>query len=120
MKLSEIKGDDAIDIVAEMIDPVTEILADEEIVSAYQAGKPDLLVIKMVLKNHKKAIKTILALLNGENPETYEPNILVLPFMIKDLLSDEEFMSLFHSQGQKMGDASFGSAMETTKETEEM
>ena len=94
MKLSEIKGDDAIDIVAEMIDPVTEILADEEIVSAYRSGKPDLLLIKMVLKNHKKAIKTILALLNGENPETYEPNILVLPFMIKDLISDEEFMSL--------------------------
>lgn len=119
MKLSEIKGEHALDVLADIIDPVVEIVGDEEISEAIKAGKPKLLIAKLVLKGHKKSIITILALLNEKDPKTYEPSLLELPKMVLELLNDEELAKLFQSQGQMMDSAYFGSATENSK-TEEM
>ena len=119
MKLSEIKGEHALDVLADIIDPVVEITGDEKVSKAIKAGKPKLLIAKLIMKGHKKSIITILALLNGEDPKTYEPSLIELPKMILELLSDEELVKLFQSQGQMMDSAYFGSATENSK-TEEM
>lgn len=112
MKLSEIKGERALEVLVDLIDPVTLIVADEEIVNTYKSKAPKILLVKKLIETHKKEVLTILAILNNENPETYEPSLIELPKMLLDLVHDEELMNLFTSQNQTMESESSGSATE--------
>lgn len=113
MKLSEIKGEKAIDTLALLIEPVAQIFADEEINKAYKAGLPKIKIVKLALQNHAKAVIEIMATLDGVEPDKYEFNLLTLPVKILEILNDEAFTDLFTSQSQEN---SFGSAMENIKE----
>lgn len=118
MRLSDYKGEDAIDLLADILDPATEILADSKIkdaVRSKQLSRTE--IIKMVLKEHKKAIIKIMAIIEGVDPDTYQPNVLTLPVKLVDMLNDEEFLQLFQLQGQMGEDAPSGSATENTKAT---
>lgn len=112
MKLSDIKGERALEVLADIIDPATSIIADDEIVSIYKSKKPRILLAKKVIANHKKEILTILAILEGKDPKTYQPSLVQLPKMILDLINDEELASLFTSQNQMKGNVSSGSVTE--------
>lgn len=126
MKLSEIKGVDAIDAIADMLDPITAIMADEEIKKLMSmVPRPSTLTIATkIMKKKKKEILEILAVMHGENPETFNPSLLELPIMLVNLINEvqnnEELMSLFHSQHQMISNVSFGAVMENTEETEIM
>lgn len=126
MKLSEIKGVDAIEVVADIIDPVTSIMADEEVkkLAEMKPKPPTLLIAKTVLKRQKKAILEILAILHGEDPKTYNPSLIELPILLVNLIneiqSNEELQSLFHSQPQMSSSVSSGAVMENTEETKTM
>ena len=98
MKLSDIKGERALDVLADLIDPVAEILGDKEISEALQSGKAPAKAIKLALKNHKRAVLDMMAAIDGEDPETYQPSLFVLPKRILDLLNDPEVQQLFASQ----------------------
>lgn len=119
MKLSEIKGEHALDIMADLMEPVTEIMSDKEFVKKCNGGEPKLLLVSYVLKNHKKACITIMALLDGEDPKKFEPNLFTLPKKLIEIFSDEEVMMLFQSQEQMKEGASFGPVTENIRETEE-
>ena len=116
MKLSEIRGEAAIELLGDMLTPATEIMSDPKVSSAVESGKPKLVIATTILKNHAKSILTILALLNQEDPETYNPSLLALPKMVMDLLEDEELMDLFRSQRQLKEDESSASASENIAE----
>lgn len=119
MKLSEIKGEKAIDLLADLLDPVGEILEDEKIIKMVRSGKATRVeIVKVVLKRHKKAVIEILALMDGEDPKTYEVNVLTLPSKLLEILNDQDFINLFTSQGQKITEQLSGSATGTTKEKE--
>lgn len=98
MKLSEIKGERALDVLADLIDPVSEIFGDKEIMTALQSGKAPAKAIKLALKNHKRAVLDMMAAIDGEDPETYQPSLFVLPKRLLDLLNDPEVQRLFSSQ----------------------
>lgn len=98
MKLSEIKGERALDVLADLIDPVAEIFGDKEIMTALQSGKAPAKAIKLALKNHKRAVLDMMAAIDGEDPETYQPSLFVLPKRLLDLLNDPEVQQLFSSQ----------------------
>lgn len=116
MKLSEIKGEAALDVLAELAEPAVEIMADEEVREIAQSKKPKVLLVKPILKNHKTAIIQIMAALEQKDPEEFVKtmNILTLPKKILELLEDEALMELFQSQGQMMEEESSGSATENT------
>lgn len=114
MKLSELKGEAAITALAEVMDPATEIMADEKVQKVL--NKPKLLIAKVILQNHAKAILTILAVLDQKDPETYKPSIIELTKGLLELLDDEEMMDLFHSQGLKKEGESSVSASENIAE----
>lgn len=114
-KLSEIKGEDAIDVLADILEPVTSIAADDEIRKAVKAGLPKIKLIQLALKSHKKDIVKILAVMDGQDAENYEVNLLELPARILEILNDETVMSLFTSQGQMMESERSGSALENTE-----
>lgn len=98
MKLSEIKGERALDVLADLIDPVAEIICDKEISAILKSGKAPAKAIKLALKNHKRAVLDMMAVIDGEDPATYEPSLFVLPKRLLDLLNDPEVQRLFASQ----------------------
>lgn len=124
MRLSEIKGENAIDVIADLLDPLTLILADPEIKKVAKSNVDVLTQAKFILKKHKKAVLEILAILDQTPVEEFQPSLLELPKMLVDLINDikenEELSSLFQSQGQMITDAPFGPVTQNTEETEEI
>lgn len=118
MKLSDIKGEAAIDATVEIIDPVTEIVADKEFKALFDKGANNLTIVKYLLKNHKKEVLHIMAVLDGEDPATYQPTILSLPFKLMEIMSDENIQMLFRGQGQKESVDISGSVMVNTEASE--
>ena len=101
MRLSDIKNEQALDTLAEIMEPAAEILADEEVRTIYKGGQPKLKLAVYIIKNHKKSVIEILARLDGENPDEYEFSLLTLPKKVLELLSDPGLADLFTSQGQE-------------------
>ena len=124
MRLSEIKGENAIDVLADMLDPLTEMLADPKVKEVARSKSPTLIKASKILKYQKKAVLEMLAILNQTPVEEFKPSLLELPLMLTELINDikenKELISLFQSQGQMITDAPFGPAMENIKETEEI
>lgn len=115
-RLSEIKGEAALDVLADIIEPASEIMADKEVAKAAQ-GDERAKAVAMALKNHKKAVITVMAILEGEDPDTYEPPLLKLPAMLLQLFNDPELIEVFYWQGQTQEENASGSATPNTKGT---
>ena len=113
-KLSEIKGEDALDVLADVLESFSEIVSDAEFVERIRQKKDTRIQIAhYLLKNHKKSIIEILTVVSGEDVKEYNmPKILS---MVLQLISDKELISLFTSQDTV---TSSGSATENTEETE--
>jgi CRISPR/Cas system-associated endonuclease Cas3-HD len=124
MRLSEIKGENAIDVLADMLDPLTEMLADPKVKEVARSKSPTLIKASKILKYQKKAVLEMLAVLNQTPVEEFKPSLLELPIMLAELINDikenKELISLFQSQGQMITDAPFGPATENIKGTEEI
>ena len=115
MKLSEYKGEDALDLLADLLEPVAAIMADKEIAALVKSGTQKVKLVSAIIKSHKKEVVEILAILDGENPKTYMEKITLftLPTRLLELLNDPELINLFTSQGQNSDKASSGSATES-------
>ena len=113
MRLSDLKGEKALDALADVLEPVVEIVSDKEVVRLFRSDNK-VRAVAAAIKKHKKAVITILAITEGENPETYEPNILSLPAKALEILNDSALMNLFQLQSQT-DKTSSGSATESTE-----
>ena len=51
MNLSDYKGEDAIDMLADLFEPAAYIMADKEVAEIARSGKPTIKLIKPMLKN---------------------------------------------------------------------
>ena len=114
MKLSEYQGEAALDILADLIEPVGEIMTDKEIGEVFKKNR--FRAIGLAIKNHKKAVMQIMATIDGVPVEEYKCNVFTLPATILELLNDSELIQLFTYQGQTGGANSSGSASENTVE----
>ena len=113
MKLSEFKDDAALDLIADIIEPAIEILADPAIKEAF--GRSKMAAIKVAIKSHKNAIREIVARLDGKNPEEYHFTALSLPVKLLTLLNDPELQQLFTLSGQMEDATACSSASENTE-----
>ena len=116
MKLSDFKGDEALDVLAEIIEPLTIILADKDIQElSKQKNTPALKYVKPMLKNHKKEVIEVLARLENKSVEEYKKslNLVTLPIQVLELVNDPEVQSLFHSQEQSNSTSSASSSPAT-------
>jgi len=113
MKLSEIKGERALEVLADLIEPIKILATDEKFRT--ELSKDKLSGIKYLLKNQSKTIITVLAIVNGEDPETYEPNLLTLPMTLIEFFNDPSIMELFGLQSQTSEKTSSGSVTVNTE-----
>lgn len=118
MRLSDFKGEEAIDVLADIIDPITTILTDSEIQAlSKKKDVPPIAYVKPMLKNNKQEIIEILARLNNKSVEEYTKSLslITLPAQVMDLINDPELQKLFLSQEQSESNASSTPATETTE-----
>lgn len=100
MRLSDIKNEQALDTLADIIEPTADILADENIKEMFRT-ESKLKLVAYIIKNHKQSVIEILARLDGQDPETYTFTLLSLPKKVLELLNDPELVDLFTSQAQE-------------------
>lgn len=123
MKLSEYRGDDALEVLAELIEPAVEILADADIAAAWRdknpnktRGQKQLKAVSIAIKKHKEAVIAILAELDHETPDEYREkiNVVTLPKKLLEVLNDKDLRNFFTSQEQTKDEPS-GSASASTE-----
>lgn len=125
MKLSDIKGDRVLDVIADIIDPIANMVQDKDAAAMFKreavpegmepreffatrmrAGMPAL------LKGHKADIIAIMAAIDGVTPEQYAAS-LDFPKLFTDvmeLVTDDAFLNFLSSSETKKGAGAPGSA----------
>ena len=105
MKLGALKGEKAIEVIADLIGPIANIAADNQNLRLFHAQKKDgetdreMAVrdltekIPLLLRTHKKDVLAILCAVEGRQPE--ELNVLEIIRGALELANDPEFLSLF-------------------------
>jgi len=129
MRLSDIKGDRTLEVIADIIDPIANIAEDDEAASMFKREKlpegmtPKKFLLKRarkaapaLLKGHKTDIIAILSTIEGTSPEEYS-GALNMVKLLKDfveLMTDEAFTTLFISAQNEGAGKPSGSAPENT------
>lgn len=119
MKLSDYKDEEALDLLADIIEPASEIFGDKRIAVILKNNEAPMKAIKIAIKDHKKSVIAIMAAIEGVDVKDYHCNVFTLPMRLLDILNDEDLMSFFSSQGLTEEASSSGSATENTEEKEQ-
>ena len=114
-KLSDYQGDEAIELWADLLEPIARILSNEKVKELYESGKPKLLIAKEILKANKQEATEVI---NRIDPTPF--NALTLVTRVISILTEieetEEIKAFFDTGEQtKTDDGSFGSATENTE-----
>lgn len=110
MKLSEIKGERTIDVLADITAPIISIASDEQAAKLFKREKcpedmePTAFMLVRIrealpplLKSHKDDLIAILAALDGVEPSEYAEN-MTLASLVGDvfgIMADEELQAFF-------------------------
>lgn len=129
MKLSEIKGERTLEVIADLIDPIANIAEDENASILFKKNneepnqnKKGSLIKKIrksvpsIVKDHKDDILSILSTLSGKTKEEYTKDLDLIG-LVKDfteLLTDDCFVTLFISAQTGAVDSASGSVQENT------
>ena len=119
MKLSDYKDEAALDLLAELIEPASEILSDKRIAIILKNNEAPMKAVKIAIKYHKKSVIAILAAMDGVDVSKYHCNVLTLPMKLLDILNDKELMDFFSSQGQMADESTSGFVTVNTVEKEQ-
>lgn len=129
MKLTDIKGERAMDVAAELITPIINIASDESAADLFRRRKlPDNMSLKefaltrlraglpILLKTHKDDVVTILSLIKGETREEIIEKMTVISLVndISDMMTDD-LLRVFFSFAQ-MKETSSESVQKNTEE----
>lgn len=114
--MRERSNEEALDLFADLMEPVAEILTDDEVKKAYNE-KP-IKGIKVAIKRHKRTLVSCLAMIDGVPEKNYHVNVLTLPVKILGLINSPDMQpiiaELFQLQDQMMAVDASGPATEPT------
>lgn len=110
-KLSEFEGDAGMELVAELLPNVEEIVNNPK--NQDVRGKSLLNFASTILRNSKSPLKAILAALNEVSVDDYKVTAASIFTDTMAMLNDDALLALFGLQRQNP--ASSGSASETTE-----
>ena len=125
MKISDLSTDRALDVLCEILPNVNSICVDEELVEAVkkkiskkfsELTRAEILIIGaeklteiglIALKKHRHDVLSILAAINGVEPEQVErQNIIKTMAMLRELAKDQELIAFFRSCAERDGSGS--------------
>lgn len=114
-RLSDYHGNEAIELWADLIDPLTAILTDEEIRKSVQSGGNKIEIAKQILKNHSTEATDILLRID-DSPIDGLNIVLRLVSLLAEIGENEEIKTFFgFAEQEEMEDASSGSPTVSTK-----
>lgn len=117
MRLSDIQGEDAVDLWADLLDPICTILQDKDVATAYRANVKKTELATLILRNHKKETVQILTRIDPA-PINAINIVLRIIDLIQEIENSDDLKSFFDSAGQtKTESGSFGSVMENSEES---
>lgn len=116
-KLTEYQNEDALDLLADIMEPMVEIMNDQEVTVPAKAGNV-LKALTMAMKNHKTAFIAVMAKLEDVPVEEYKCNVLTLPKIAIELLQDKELLAFFRDALQEIGLDVLTDATENSEATE--
>lgn len=130
MKLSDVKGERTLEVVAACLGPVYNIGADPKAAELFRRKAPPKGMTPMqalakrvsqclpaLLQEHKSDLIAILSAIQGVSPAQYaqELNLKKLLFDLTELLTDQDFEAVFPLPAQTMGLKPSGNASENTE-----
>ena len=107
MKLSEIKGDRAVEVIADLIEPIANIASDKECADVFSVKpvkgedkkvttrKHLVKKVPQLLKLHKRDVIQIIAILDGKTVD--EMNLFSITAALIGIVQDEALIELFTS-----------------------
>lgn len=130
MKLSDIKGDRVLDVIADIIDPIANMVQDKDVAAMFERkAVPDGMEARdffakrmrkglpVLFKSHKADIIAIMAAIEGVTPEQYAAS-LDFPKLFTDvmeLVTDDAFLNFLSSSETGKGANAPGSALESSE-----
>lgn len=123
-KLSEFKDDEAMDVLAEILEPAYNLIKDNDFKVAMRGDKekgilPNRLdAVKVAVTKHRKDVVKMMAVLNETPVEEFHYNLLTLPTMMLEMLNDKELIHFFSYKSETDLETPSGSAMENTEESQ--
>lgn len=125
MKLSDIKGDRVLDVIADIIDPIANMVQDKDVAAMFKReAVPDGMEARdffakrmckglpVLLKSHKTDIIAVMAAIEGVTPEQYAAS-LDFPKLFTDvmeLVTDDALLDFLSSSETGKGADALGSA----------
>lgn len=103
-KISDYRDEDALDLLADIMEPAVEILADETVRKTFETENR-MKLASVAIKNHKESVMQILARLEGVPREEYHCTIFTLPAVVLEVLNDQELLGFFTAQARTMSTA---------------
>lgn len=112
MKLSNIKGEAVFDVIADCIEPISNIASDKTVANLFKrealpegadpreySVKRLTSAIPTLMRDHKADLVAIMATLSGQTAEEYAENMTLFTLIadIGELVSDPVFMGFFTS-----------------------
>ena len=116
MKLSEYKGEEAVEVLADILTPAVEIFGDPEIQKSLRSGEAMVKTISTIVKTHKKEVLEILAGLENTPVEEYECTIPDILKKVFEIVNDEDLKAFFISLAKTDSAKSSGEDMENTED----
>ena len=120
MKLSDYKNEQAIELLADLIEPSAKIMSSKKLAQLIRGGKYKKIdAIKIMLKENPKECLEVLSIVEGVPVSEYQCDIFKLTKGLLDLLSDPQIVGFFSQQSQRTSSENFGSVTESTEEKEQ-
>lgn len=121
MRLSEVKGERVIDVLADLVEPLANIAEDDELAELFSASElPKGLpprkflarrlrkAMPRLLRGHKSDLVAIMAAVEGQDPKEYAEQMTMATLVkgVYEILTDDEllaFLSTPETQGGTSG-----------------
>lgn len=116
-KILEYEGDEALDVVVDMMAAIVPLMRDEEVLEGWKENV--MKGFQVARKKHPKEFKDFLACYCRVEPDELDCSPVNVINMIGGIVSDKVIMSFFSLPSRKMDSASSGSATENTEAEEE-
>jgi hypothetical protein len=123
-KLSEFRDDEAMDVLAEILEPAINLIKNNNFKLAMRGDKEKGIkpnrtqAIKIAITENRKDVVTIMAVLNEKPVEEFHYNLLTLPQMMLEMFNDKELIDFFQYRSEMDSETPSGSAMENTEENQ--
>lgn len=110
-------NEDALDFLADIIEPAARIFSDKKVQKAFQSGN-QVKAAKAILKGHDKDAMIIIAAADQTTPDKCRYSTLDLFKKLMDILNDKDIMDFLSSQAQMEESKPSGSVTESIEDHE--